>query len=114
MEDVATKVRQDSQRPTALLAYDDGIGQQLCRLLPEAGLQVPADISVAGAVGTKGGTVAGDLVLTCGIADFREMGSQAMEALRRQATGRRARKHDLERVGCTLQTGGTTARPRGR
>jgi DNA-binding LacI/PurR family transcriptional regulator len=114
IEEVVAGIRRDNRRPTALLAYDDGIGRGLCRLLPRAGLRVPADISIAGAVGTNGGAVAGDLVLTCGLADFRDMGMQAVESLRRQATGRRARKHDLERVRCALQAGGTTAKVRGR
>jgi DNA-binding LacI/PurR family transcriptional regulator len=95
----------------AILAYDEGIAAQLCRALPAAGLQVPRDISLAAAVGTRGGTVVGNQLVTCGIAGFRDMGWMGVEALRRQATGRRAHKQGLERVACTLQTGTTTAAP---
>jgi DNA-binding LacI/PurR family transcriptional regulator len=111
LQTLVSSLRGDRQRPTAILAYDEGIAGQFCQVLPSAGLQVPRDISVAAAVGTRGGTVVGSQLVTCGIAGFRDMGWKAVEALRRQATGRRAHKHGMERVACTLQAGTTTAAP---
>ncbi len=95
--------------PSAILTYDDHIGRSLCEALSRAGLQVPRDISVACAAGTRSGTVAQGLLLTCAIVDFQKMGRRAVEALCRQAVGGHAHRRDLERIASRLQTGNSTA-----
>lgn len=111
--DVIAALRDDPQRPTAILAYDDGTGRQICHMLPSIGLQVPRDISVAGAIGinTRGAPHTG-LHVTMGAVDFLEMGMRAVTALCRQAAGRRALKPGVERIPCVLDIGTTTAVPR--
>lgn len=108
---IAPALLQDRQRPTALVGYDSLIARQLCEVLPRAGLRIPGDISVVAALASRGGTVAGSHAMTCAICDFVDMGKRAIAALRRQVTGRRAARPDVERVACALQIGSTTAAP---
>ena len=70
-------------------------------LCPPPVCRSPVTSPLAAAVGTRGGTVVGSQLVTCGIADFRDMGSKAVAALRRQATGRRPASPPVERVACT-------------
>jgi DNA-binding LacI/PurR family transcriptional regulator len=113
LDDVVDALRHDRQHPTAVLTYDDGIARGLCQALSAAGLKIPRDISVAGAVGTLAGTIIGNHLITCGILDFREMGFQAVAALRRQAAGKWALQQGVERIAVTLQAGTTSAPRRG-
>ncbi len=111
LEAVVADLRQDRQRPTAVVTYDDGVAVQLGQALTRAGLRVPRDLSLAAAVGTDSGTLVGEHLLTCAAAAFAKMGRHAVEALQRQAAGRRAAQPRLERVECTLRIGTSTARP---
>lgn len=111
LDPVGELLRDEPERPTAVLAYDDGIARQLYRVLQSVGLRVPQDVSVAAAAGPRSGTTVDKLLLTCGIVDFQSMGFQAVMALRRQTAGRKALRADVERIACTLQAGTSTAPP---
>lgn len=111
LETAVAGLRRDRDRPSAILTYDDSTAVHLARALSRLGLRVPDDISVAAAVGSAGSPGVEGHLLTCSIAAFQDMGWKAVEALRRQATGRRAAKHRLERIACALQVGTSTAAP---
>ena len=110
-EVTARQLKQDRQRPTAVLAYDEPVAGHLCESLEKLGLRVPHDLSVAGAAGAEGANVAGQLVVTCAITRFEEMGQLAMKALLAQAGGKPSRNAGVQRVGSQLSAGHQYSRP---
>lgn len=105
-----SSLRPERSAPTAILVYDAPWGAQLCEGLSAAGLRVPQEISIAGAVGA-GAHRAGAHSLTCGVVDFRAMGEQAMQILQAQATGGSATEPMVHRLASALAVGTTTAAP---
>ncbi len=74
-------------RPTAVLAYDVAVAAALVARLQTAGLDVPRDLSVAGAVGAQNEGPVGNRVLTYASISFRKMGFHACRLLFSQASG---------------------------
>lgn len=109
---VIQQLRQESDLPTAILAYDTNIAGHLYRGLCEAGIRAPRDVSIAGIIGSRGQLVVDDLVLTSGMTAFEEMGRLAMQSLSRQATGQTPGEPLIERVGTVLTIGSSTTPPR--
>lgn len=111
---VTGALRQDEQMPSAILCYDSPIACMLHQLLLDSGLRLPRDLSIAAAVGTKGGNVAGNQIITCIEVDFEEIGGRAITALLRQTKRQSKAAPQVERVSGELCVGTTTAKPRGR
>lgn len=111
---VGAALRKDERPPTAIVCYDQVIARFLCQSLLESGPRVPRDLSIAAAVAAKGGSLAGNQVITCTAVDFEEMGKRAVEVLRRQAKRGWGASPQVERIGGTLFPGTTTARARRR
>jgi DNA-binding LacI/PurR family transcriptional regulator len=107
----AGQIKADRRRPTAVLAYDEPLAGLLCESLRSLGVSVPETVSVAGAVGVRGTNVAGQLTVTCSIAQFEQMGHLAMQTLVAQTTDRASSMPVVQRVGSILQIGTSTATP---
>jgi DNA-binding LacI/PurR family transcriptional regulator len=110
-EAAAKQIKQDRQRPSAVLTYDEPLAGLLCQSLERWGLHVPQSVSVAGAVGVTGTNVAGRLTVTCSLAKFEEMGHLAMLALMAQTSSKAPHTPVVQRIGNVLQAGTSTASP---
>ena len=112
MEQAVREWRRQRQPPTAIVAYDVRQAVMLCEQFQQADIQVPRDVTIAGAAGVKGegGTRTG-LVTHAQVA-FRDMGWRAVQALVDQASGKLAPGHCVQRIGSELVPGTTAGKPR--
>lgn len=102
------------RRTTAFLNFSAPGVPALCRELAAAGLHVPRDVSVAGAVGAANDDVLSGLPITYAKADFSAMGVAAVEALERRCRATKPPKPVVTRINVELTPGHSATAPAAR
>lgn len=98
-----------SERPTAILTYDDTTALRLMELLDRHGVPVPGQVSVCAVAGASEVIYKGQPLTYCRF-DFLNMGESAVKRLKLRC----ARRHEppvIERTGCELIRGMSTGTP---
>lgn len=99
-------------RPSTAFVVDDAPGaMRLYQRLTAAGLRVPRDVSVTGAVGTEKENLTASPPLTYCKADFYAMGLHAIDVLERRCRETEPSERAISRIPVDFVPGATTAAP---
>jgi DNA-binding LacI/PurR family transcriptional regulator len=105
---IAQSVVEESNRATAVVAYDTHTAVMIGGEFIELGLRIPRNMSVAAVAGCEPETIPSDGTITYNRMDFSEMGEQAVHLLRKRLEEKEP-EGTITRIGGELVVGGTTA-----
>jgi DNA-binding LacI/PurR family transcriptional regulator len=97
--------------PSAVICFGAPVAAMLRARFAEAGVRVPRDVSVVGAVGAEGDGRDAAATVACARAEFRTMGQSAIEVLERHCRSNRRPEPKVMRMPVVWTAGGSTAAP---
>jgi DNA-binding LacI/PurR family transcriptional regulator len=98
--------------PSAVICFSAPGATMLRARLAAAGIRVPQDVSVVGAVGAEGDGLDAAAAVACARAEFLSMGQSAIEVLERHCRSSRRPEPTVMRIPIRWTAGGSTAAPR--